>query len=203
MVETSRPAPEPDDPIGNAPDGDGPLGDGPPGDGLGIEDLSGDQCRALFDELAGGLRSFLRNRLRQESDVDDCLQVVFIKMLESIDGVAPAARRAWVFRVAANEAARWWRSEASRGRVLEKHGVELTDSNEPIDRVLLTESAQQLEHALMSLPAVYREVVRLRIHDNKTFQEIADQLGIPLGTALTRMRRALDRLRSEIDQDHS
>jgi RNA polymerase sigma-70 factor (ECF subfamily) len=192
MVESASPSPEPNDPIGHNPvDHD-----------LGGEDLPGDPCRELFDELAGGLRSFLRNRLRQESDVDDCLQIVFVKMLESIDGVAPAARRAWVFRVAANEAARWWRSEASRGRMLEKHAVDLTDSNEPIDRVILTENAQQLEHALLTLPAVYREVVSLRIHDNKTFQEIAELLDIPLGTALTRMRRALDRLRTEIDQDH-
>ncbi len=187
MVESASPSPDPDNPIGDI---------------LGGEGLPGDQCRELFDELEGGLRSFLRNRLRQESDVDDCLQVVFVKMLESIDGVAPAARRAWVFRVAANEAARLWRREAARGRMLEKHGVDLTDSEEPIDQVIVTESAQTLEQALLTLPAAYREVVRLRIHDNKTFKEIADLLGIPLGTALTRMRRALDRLRTEIDQDH-
>ncbi len=39
------------------------------------------QWRQLFEEVAGGLRAFLRNRLRQESDVDDCLQVVLVKML--------------------------------------------------------------------------------------------------------------------------
>jgi RNA polymerase sigma-70 factor (ECF subfamily) len=192
MVESSSLLPDPDEPNGEEPIGEERGGGG----------LPGDQCRELFDELAGGLRSFLRNRLRQESDVDDCLQVVFVKMLESIDGVAPAARRAWVFRVAANEAARMWRSEASRGRMLEKHGVEPTDSVDPVDRVILTENAQELEHALLTLPDAYREIVSLRIHANKTFQEIADQLGIPLGTALTRMRRALDRLRTEIDQDH-
>ena len=190
MVEPSSPSPDPDDPVG---------------DDLGGEGSPSHQWRELFDELAGGLRAFLRNRLRQESDVDDCLQVVFVKMLESVDRVAPAARRAWVFRVAANEAAQMWRSEASRGRMLEKlekHGDEPTDSDDPIDRVILTETTRKLEESLLTLPAAYREVVSLRIHENMTIQEIADHLGIPLGTALTRMRRALDRLRTEIDQNH-
>ena len=41
----------------------------------------------------------------------------------------------------------------------------------------------------------------MRIHDDLTFQQIADQLNIPIGTALTRMRRALEKLRNEIEPD--
>lgn len=157
-----------------------------------------------FDEVSEGLRSFLRHRLRQESDVDDCLQVVFIKMLESMEEVAPAARRAWMFRVAANEAAQTWRREAARNRLLQQHGGETAQggvSGDPIDRVILTETTQQLEQSLRRLPPDWQEIVRLRIHQNLTFQQIADQLGIPLGTALTRMRRALERLKNDMNQD--
>ena len=159
------------------------------------------EWRQLFEEVAGGLRGFLRSRLRQESDVDDCLQVVLVKMLESAQDVTPAARRAWLFRVAANEAARMWRSEASKKRMLNQHGIDLTDSDDPIDQVILTETTLQVEHAFQRLPPAWQEVVRLRIHQNLTFQEIADRLGIPLGTALTQMRRALERLKAEIDRD--
>jgi RNA polymerase sigma-70 factor (ECF subfamily) len=85
--------------------------------------------------------------------------------------------------------------------MLHQHGVDLTDSDDPIDQAILTETTLQVEHALRKLPPAWQEVVRLRIHQNLTFQEIADRLGIPLGTALTRMRRALERLKAEIDHD--
>jgi len=164
------------------------------------------QWRRVFEEAEGGLRAFLRNRLRQESDVDDCLQVVFLKMVEAGPDVAPAARRAWLFRVAANESARMWRSEASKDRLLQQHGEDQGQSDQadtlpPIEQVILTETVAQVEQSLQRLPAAWQQVVRLRIHQNLTFQEIADRLGIPLGTALTQMRRALERLKSEIDHD--
>lgn len=159
------------------------------------------QWEDLFAAVAGGLRAFLKNRLRQDSDVDDCLQVVYVKMLESIQPVAPAARRAWLFRVAANEAARFWRSEASKQRMLQQHGGENRESNDPIDEVILTETSRQIQRSLQRLPPAWQKVVRLRIHQNLTFQQIAERLDIPLGTALTQMRRAMERIKGEIDQD--
>ena len=50
--------------------------------------------REVFEESVPGLRAFLRGRLGQDSDVDDCIQVVFVKMIESGRDVSPAARRA-------------------------------------------------------------------------------------------------------------
>ena len=99
-----------------------------------------------------------------------------------------------------------WRSEASTQQMLQQRGWDQGKSvsvevAEPIDQAIQSETSQQLEQALKQLPASWQEVVRLRIHDNLTFQQIADQLEIPLGTALTRMRRAMERLRREIDQD--
>jgi RNA polymerase sigma-70 factor (ECF subfamily) len=55
--------------------------------------------------------------------------------------------------------------------------------------------------ALARLPEQLQTVVRLRIHDNLTFAEIAARLEIPLGTALTRMRTALAKLKAVLT-DH-
>jgi RNA polymerase sigma-70 factor (ECF subfamily) len=197
MSEPRRPDPDsdaftkPDSGIGDVPT-DGPA--------------QSTAWRELFEQVEPGLRAFLRHRLRQESDIDDCLQVVFVKWVESAEKVAPAARKAWLFRVAVNEASRMWRSEASTNRMLQQRGWDqgeqvTVDVADPIDQVIRSETSQQLEDALMQLPASWQEVIRLRIHQNLTFQQIADQLEIPLGTALTRMRRAMERLRREMDQD--
>jgi RNA polymerase sigma-70 factor (ECF subfamily) len=124
-------------------------------------------------------------------------------MIESGQNVAPVARRAWLFRVAANEAALLWRQKATTDRVLEKQSRHLTETidDEAADKLILNETTEKLHRAVQRLPDQWRQVVRLRINENLTFQQIADQLEIPLGTALTRMRRALERLRSEIESD--
>ena len=160
------------------------------------------EWREVFEESTPGLRAFLRGRLGQDSDIDDCLQVVFVKMIESGRPVAPAARRAWLFRVAANESARMWRSKASTEKMLGRHGAEEASQDDPMRQVILTETSEKLYHTLRQLPKSWQEIVRLRIEENLTFQQIATQLDIPLGTALTRMRRALERLKSEIDSNH-
>lgn len=159
------------------------------------------QWREVFEASAAGLRAFLRGRLQQDSDVDDCLQVVFVKMIEKGGQVAPAARRSWLFRVAANESARMWRNRASTEKMLERHGTNQPAPVDPTRQLILTETTENLYRALQRLPQGWREVVRLRINENLSFQQIADRLDIPLGTALTQMRRALERLKNEIESD--
>ena len=168
-----------------------------------------DSWQVVFERCQGGLRAFLRNRLGQEADVDDCLQAVFVKMTHqqqrSDSEVAPVARRAWLFRVASNEAALHWRNKAATGRMIEKQGSRLhpsdTLSPDTTDKIILTETSVKVRQAVEQLPEPYRDIVQMRIDQEKTFQQIADELGIPLGTALTRMRRALSRLRETLEND--
>lgn len=163
--------------------------------------------RAVFEASQGGIRAFLRSRLSQEADVDDCFQAVFIKMVEQSrredSSVAPAARRAWLFRVASNEAALLWRKKATRGRMIEQQGLNYDPSEslspDTTDKVILTETTVKIREAIEQLPEHYRVIVQMRIDRDKTFQNIADELEIPLGTALTRMRRAMERIREAID----
>lgn len=161
--------------------------------------VSEDQWRVTFLASEPGLRAFLRGRLRQESDVDDCLQVVFVKLSENGGTVSPNALRAWLFRVAANESARLWRRKASTDKMIERYGAQDVAQVDPTDQVIQTETTVLIQRAVHKLPASWQRVVRLRIYENLTFQQISDQLNIPLGTALTRMRRALERLKSELE----
>ena len=156
----------------------------------------------VFNCCEAGLRAFLGMRLHQQVDVDDCLQNVVIKMMEAAADqqrqVAPAARRAWLFRVAANEAAELWRRKASTQKMMGKHGPSDDFIADPIEKVTLTETTLKVRQAIDGLPAKMKQVVKLRIDENLTFKEIAQQLDIPLGTALTTMRRAMSRLENTI-----
>ena len=61
------------------------------------------------------------------------------------------------------------------------------------------ETVERLRHAIQQLPDAEREVFLLRQNADLTFRALADSLGIPEGTAKTRMRTALRRLRDAID----
>ena len=156
---------------------------------------------AVFEQALPGLRNFLHNRLTQESDIDDCLQTVSVRMIEKGSKVAPASRRAWLFQVAANEAAGLWRRRAVAKKAMQHYAESETNIDLPIDSVAAAETSKQILDALRALPPEWQKVVQLRINQNRTFQQIADQLDIPLGTALTQMRRALERMKRELDSD--
>ena len=59
----------------------------------------------------------------------------------------------------------------------------------------------QVQLALETLPAEQQQIVKLRIYDELTFAAIAEQLGLPLGTVLTRMRLALKKLNQRLDRN--
>ena len=68
----------------------------------------------------------------------------------------------------------------------------------PDEPLIREEAAQRLRESLAELPAEQQQVVRRRIDGNQTFVEIAADLGVPLGTVLTRMRLALEKLQKSL-----
>ena len=151
----------------------------------GVDLRRGDRLRSggdLLDLLVGGVRG-----LDGGADVHG-------------DVVAAPALKSWLFRVASNESARLWRSKAAAEKMYQKQGGMELPVLDPTSAAMQVEATQQLKKALKQLPESWQQIVSLRIYENLTFQQIADQLGIPLGTALTRMRRALERLRKDISQ---
>ena len=171
-------------------------------EGAGADETESAAWRRVFAQSEAGLRSFLRARLPQMADVDDCLQSVFIAMIHNTTDVPAAARRAWLFTVAAREAAKFWRQRATTDRVMEKHAsAYVTQSNSPTE-IEKQEVAHQIRQAIEKLPESSRRIVQLRIHHDLTFAAIADQLQLPLGTVLTRMRRAMQQLRDDLGDLH-
>lgn len=173
-----------------------------------LKKINDDDWRADFREVyrgvENGLRQFLSIRLAQPGDVDDCLQSVFLTMEKQGQSVSPVSRRAWLFRVAANQSALHWRQKAATEKALTKQASTEQIDDDPVARMIENETRDRLRACIEQLPENYRDVIQLRIHNNLSFEQIADRLDIPLGTALTWMRRATQRLRRELEpeQDH-
>ena len=162
-----------------------------------------------FAELAGELRAFLLGVLRNDDSASEALQATLVKALERGHEARPETRRGWLFRVALNEALvlkrrakiqqKSFRELAQNdARRHESAGGSVTRNESPADFVLRGEVVERVRLALDGLPAEQRRVVRMRIYEHKTFEVIASELNIPLGTALTRMRLATEKLRDRL-----
>ena len=69
------------------------------------------------------------------------------------------------------------------------------------DRLEQEETRQRVNQALAGLPEIEREVVLLRCQGDLSFDEAATALGIPVGTAATRYRSAIAKLRMRLSHD--
>lgn len=163
---------------------------------------------ALYVEHGEELRRFLLGILKDAQLTSDVLQATFVKMVERGHETREASRKAWLFRVAYHEAMAIRRREGVGSKVLRRVAADLPawhtsgaagsatgGSDEPLLRL---ESVHAVREALNELPAEQRQVVRMRIYEEKTFATIAKELKIPLGTALGRMRAALIKLRAKL-----
>lgn len=158
--------------------------------------LSPDQVAEHYERWAQDVRAFLRALVRDPEQAEELLQATFTRLVEAGHAAQAASMRAWLFRVAHNEAMLWRRRNGVHVRAL-RGIVEIGPGGspqEPWHRAASHEDVERVRRALAELPSEQRQVVEQRIHAEQTFAEIAKQAGVPLGTVLTRMRLALAKL---------
>ena len=151
---------------------------------------------ALYAEHADELRRFLTGVLRDGQLAADVVQTTFTRLLEQGHTTQAGSRKAWLFRVAYHEALAIRRREAVGDKVARQVAWTVPAGSHAADEPLVRkEAVAAVQQALRSLPPEQQQVVRMRIHEEKTFAVIAAELNIPLGTALARMHAALAKLR--------
>ena len=157
---------------------------------------------ALFHEHADRLRGMLWGVLRNREAVEDVVQTTFAKALESTGDVRSASWKSWLFQVAYNEAILLRRKEGVQQRAFQKVVAGQPPAEEvwPGNGLATRELVDRVGRLLSELPPEQQEVVRRRMHDEQTFAEIAAELGVPLGTVLTRMRLATEKLRKALQR---
>ena len=147
------------------------------------------------------LNRFLIGLLGDSHLAADALQSTFTKLIQSASSLKPVAIRAWLFRVAYNQAMEYRRHGDVNRRALQKIASDRsgTEHVSPIDSRLHYDQVEKIKNAMKRLTEGQQQVVHLRIYHDKKFAEIARELGLPLGTVLTRMRTALRKLSTELE----
>jgi len=140
---------------------------------------------------------------------EDLLQETFLRVVRVIGEYRHVGKfESWLFRISANLARDRARRLVRRGEsgVAERRDAMASpgtgDAGNPAEYLARQEMEQRLAACLQRLSAAEREVIVLRHYSGLAFREIAAILKIPLGTALARAHRALQRLRQELaDED--
>ncbi len=153
---------------------------------------------AAFDELVRltepRLRRLLARLARRAADVDDMLQEAYLRAWRGLpDFRGDAKLSTWLIRIAVNVAHNWRRRMP---------GIRLTTeraSELPAAPMLPGDALQAtFRKALEGLPKDLRTVFVLHEVESLSYQEVANVVGCPIGTVMSRLHRARRRLLSTL-----
>ena len=157
---------------------------------------------ALFDHFAPRLKSYLLRLGSDESTAEDVMQEAMItvwRKAESFDR-KQASASTWIFTIARNKRIDRIRRE-TRPELDPEDPALVPSEPAPADTVIeATQNEKRLKAVLGALPTEQADLIRLAYYNDRSHRDIADDLGLPLGTVKSRIRLGLARLRSLLEE---
>jgi len=165
--------------------------------------------RELIRRYERPVFSLIFRMVRDREIAEDLSQETFIKVLNAIGTYRPEFKfSSWVFKIANNTAIDHLRRReldtlslegsphAATPEAMEATALQLgTGVASPLDDVASRELGGEIEAAINRLRPEYRSCILLRHVEGRAYEEIADILGLPLGTVKTYIHRARNELR--------
>jgi len=136
--------------------------------------------------------------LRNEQDAQDVVQEAYLRAFRSFSGFHGTNGRAWLLTIVRN---------TSYTLLKKNRAVDFTtpfdeeihatghESVSPATILEHSEDAELIREAMDELPAEFREILVLRHQEGLSYKEIANIARIPLGTVMSRLARARDKLK--------
>ena len=156
----------------------------------------GEAFGELFQRYERSLVGYLHSRC---SDLDlsrDICQEAFLKLIDKPPRTLFGTRvKPWLFRVAGNHLIDVQRKRGRADESLPMAAVDRATEEDPFGCLRDSDDGLFARHLVDALPEAYSAVVRLHVFGEMTFKEVSATLGIPLGTALWRMQKALSLMR--------
>jgi RNA polymerase sigma-70 factor (ECF subfamily) len=138
-----------------------------------------------------------RHLLRNEHDAEDVVQDAYLRAVRHFGGYRGGNVRAWLLTIVRHTCYSWLRRHQVDARATEfdeaVHGDPQT-ADDPEAEMLRGALREALDRAIEALPVEFREVVILRDVQGLSYAEIAEVVGIPMGTVMSRLSRARERL---------
>jgi RNA polymerase sigma-70 factor, ECF subfamily len=161
-----------------------------------VQDIEAFSDHAVAREHYGRVYNFCRSLLKDESEVQDACQEVFLTVSRRRDEI-PAVRRfvPWLFKIALLTCLHVRRQRDRLPAPLSADTEDAVRSQPPVER---TEETARIQESAARLPERYRAVLALHYQQGLTHEEIAEVLGVSRGALRVLLHRAVMRLREEV-----
>ena len=141
--------------------------------------------------------NFARWLTRNDAEAEDVVQDACIRAMRFFDSFRGDDARSWLMAIVRNT----WYSRAGRRAPVTELNPMSQPAHEPVDEALDPEALLLQQHAvarvrdgLEQLPVDFREVIVLREIEGLSYKEIAAVINAPIGTVMSRLARARERL---------
>ncbi len=171
----------------------------------------------LLAQYSHPIYSLIARSLSDPADAADVTQEVFVKVFRNISSFhGDSSLRTWIYRIALHEASnqrRWWSRHKRKELTIDAQhendegetfcmadGLAASDAS-PYECAARAQLGERVVAALRTLPEAFREVVVLREIEGFGYEEIAEMLGVNLGTVKSRLTRGRAALREALRDD--
>src|SRR3977135_3097855 len=172
----------------------------------GLQRRDPDVLDRLIEQYQYRLFRYLVYVTGNKERAEDFFQETWIRVLErghQYDGKSKF--EAWLFAIARHLVIDWQRSKKPQSLDTltdpeQEHPRQFANETEPspLHQALRNETEWTVHASLQKIPAIYREVLILRFHEELQIEEMAGVLSIPVSTVKSRLYRGLDALRGAL-----
>jgi RNA polymerase sigma factor (sigma-70 family) len=172
--------------------------------------LAGDQSAfdGLMQRYRHGIYVMIYQMIKNREETEDLVQETFMKAFNALRYYDNHfAFSTWLYKIAYNNCIDAVRKRKLRTMPLDRpirhsDGESLQDirddSTSPEGEYLFSEKRRTIQEAVDGLPEIYREVIRLRHQEERSYEEISGLLGLPIGTVKARIFRAREVLKKKL-----
>ena len=148
--------------------------------------------------------NYARWLTKNDAEAEDVVQDACVRAMRFLSSLREDDARGWLFAIVRNT----WYSRVSRRSTM-KEAASLDeapreqpdDALDPEERLAQQHTVTLVRAALEQLPPDFREVIVLREIEGLSYKEIAEVVRVPIGTVMSRLARARERLRSVLKLD--
>ncbi len=174
---------------------------------------SGDQAAfaTLMDRYRESIYYMMMKMVRNNDDADDLTIEAFGKAFSRLDQYSPSfAFSTWLFKIASNNCIDFIRKKRIKLTSMDTgytndEGESITIdarsvTRDPEETIIHNQKVKHMRHLVSKLKPRYRELIEKRYFEELSYEEIADELNLPLGTVKAQLFRARDFLAQMMEQ---
>lgn len=160
----------------------------------------------VYKQYYNDVFRFILSKIRNINDALDLTNEVFLRALKGFRGFKGLSSvKTWLFKIAINEMRRYWRENSYNVSFPEdmEEGLfsyEIPEEEE-YDEFNPVYPLEDFKRAFSQIPEGYQRVLWLFYIEKRTYKQIAEELGISIGTVKSRLNRAKAKLKELLENE--